>query len=238
MTTQHSQYLNYQVSYLNSEEFADLKREIFTHQIYYFETDSPTPVIIDAGAHIGLATLYFKNLYPDAHILAFEPNPLLFPLLQENIAQNHLTQVEIFPVALTKHNGPTTFYYDATPWQWLSTSSLTANAWNGQQKTVSCSVTGARLDQYLTPFSSIDLLKLDLEGAESTVLLSIRSQLDKVKHLIFEFHPTRNQKLAELLPFLTKKGFVCTLTDRNNRPLKAYHHQELVIVHADRNGVK
>lgn len=231
-----SAYLNYQISYLNREEFADLKREIFTYQLYYFETDSPTPVIIDAGAHIGLATLYFKNIYPQAQILAFEANPLTFQILQQNLRQNHLDQdVQAFNVALSKHNGQVTFYHDVTTWQWLSTSSLIENAWNGQQKTVGETVSSARLDQYLSPLSKIDLLKMDIEGAESTVLLSIRDQFQKIQEIIFEFHPTKNQKLDQLLSFLEKRGFTCVLTDRQNRPLKAYHHQELIIVHAIKN---
>ncbi len=232
MDIQTTSYLNYQISYLNAEEFADLKREIFTHQLYYFETDFPTPVIIDAGAHLGLATLYFKNLYPQAKILAFEPNPLLFPLLKENIAQNHLENVTLIQAALSKHNDKTTFYYDATPWQWLSTGSLTQNAWNGKQKTLPVSIQSVRLDQYLSQYPQIDLLKLDIEGAESAVLLSIRDSLSKIKEIIFEFHPTGNQKLAELLSFLTKKGFICTLTDRQGKKMKVYHYQELVIIHA------
>lgn len=232
MAIQTTSYLNYQISYLNSEEFADLKREIFTHQLYYFETDSPTPVIIDGGAHLGLATLYFKNLYPQAQILAFEPNPLLFPLLEKNITENHLTDITLVQAALSKHNDKATFYYDATDWQWLSTSSLTKNAWNGKQKTDSVSVQSVRLDQYLSQYQKIDLLKLDIEGAESAVLLSIRDHLFKIKEIIFEFHPTRQQRLTELLSFLTKKGFQCQLTDRQNKKIKVYHYQELIIVHA------
>lgn len=232
MTIQTTSYLNYQISYLNSEEFADLKREIFTHQLYYFETDSPTPVIIDAGAHLGLATLYFKNLYPQAQILAFEPNPLLFPLLEKNISDNHLGDVTLVQAALSKHNDKATFYYDNTAWQWLSTSSLIKNAWNGKQKTDSVSVQSVRLDQYLSAYPKINLLKLDIEGAESAVLLSIRDHLAKIQEIIFEFHPTRDQRLTELLSFLTKKGFQCQLTDRQNKKIKVYHYQELIIVHA------
>lgn len=227
-------YLNYQISYLNLEEVNDLKREIFTHQIYYFETDSSTPIIIDAGAHIGLATLYFKHLYPHARLLAFEPNPTNFALLSKNIAQNHLENVTLIPKALGKHENNATFYVDRTPFQWLSTSSLIENAWDGSQKTTSLTVQTTRLDQYLLDFPQINLLKLDIEGAESTVIFSLHQQLDKVQHLIFEFHPTKSQNLTELLSFLTKKGFTCTLKNRQNKILKSYHHHELIIVDAFR----
>ncbi|MFZ1721277.1 MAG: hypothetical protein WAU07_02110, partial [Microgenomates group bacterium] len=55
-----SKVSNFTLFHANSEEYHQLKREIFTQDSYFFESDSPTPKIIDAGAHIGIATLYFK----------------------------------------------------------------------------------------------------------------------------------------------------------------------------------
>lgn len=227
-------YLNYQIDYLNHEEFTDLKREIFTYQIYYFDSQTPNPVIIDGGAHIGLSTLYFKHLYPQAQIVAFEPNPLTFALLEKNVEQNHLENVTLHQKALSKHNGEAQFFMDETDWQWLSTSSLIEHAWNGQQKTKSLKVEATRLDQYLSDYKQIDLLKLDIEGAETQVLMSIRDQLPKIKNLIFEFHPTKTQNLNQLLSFLEKKGFSTSLHDRQGKTLKVFHHQELIIVRAQR----
>lgn len=227
-------YLNYQISYLNHEEFNDLKREIFIHQIYYFESSLSNPLIIDAGAHIGLSTLYFKHLYPQAQILAFEPNPTNFALLEKNVQQNHLENVTLYQKALSKHTGKANFFADKTDWQWLSTSSLIENAWNGQQKTQPFTVETTRLDQYLVNLARVDLLKLDVEGAETNVIMSIRDQLEKIQNLIFEFHPTKNQNLSQLLSFLNKKGFLTSLHDRQGKTLKVFHQQELIIVQAQR----
>ena len=65
------------VSYQNGQEFHHLKKEIWTEHLYYTEIDSVMPRIIDAGAHIGLASLYFAKTYPTAKILSLEPNPSL-----------------------------------------------------------------------------------------------------------------------------------------------------------------
>ena len=43
-------------------------------------------VIIDAGAHIGLTSAYFADMYPNARIVAIEPEPENFRLLERNIA--------------------------------------------------------------------------------------------------------------------------------------------------------
>jgi hypothetical protein len=56
------------------EEYHALKRSIFTQDEYAFSSEEDAPVIIDAGAHIGIATLYFKWHYPQARITAIEPD--------------------------------------------------------------------------------------------------------------------------------------------------------------------
>ena len=45
-----------------------------------------TPVIMDGGANVGYAALYFAHAFPDATIIAVEPNPETFRILQENCA--------------------------------------------------------------------------------------------------------------------------------------------------------
>ncbi len=221
---------NYLVEIKQSEEFNDLKREIFNHQIYYFETDEPKPIIIDGGAHVGLATLYFKWLYPQSQIIAFEPNPQLFQLLEKNVGQNDLQDVTLVNKALGKHEDQAKFYIDETNWQWYSTGSMYKGAWTGEQKTKEITVLTTRLDSYLKDLPRVDLLKLDIEGKEMQVILSLKDQLSKVRNLIFEFHPTRDQRLSELLSFLQKRGYQTRLKDRKNQTLKVYHERELVIV--------
>jgi FkbM family methyltransferase len=51
--------------------------------------DGKTPVIIDLGANIGLASLWFKERYPKATILAVEPNAANFQILKQNLARDH-----------------------------------------------------------------------------------------------------------------------------------------------------
>lgn len=224
------------VNYLQKTEVFDLKREIFTHHLYFFDTQELAPIIIDAGAHLGLATLYFKNLYPTAKILAFEPNPTLYKLLEENIAANQLENIAAYQVALDKHIGQKDFFVDATDWQWYSAGSFTPGAWNQTQKNQnSFKVQTARLGNYLADLPRVDLLKLDIEGSEMTVLLSIRDQLDKVRNIILEFHPLPGQKLDQLISFLEKRGFAVTLHDRTGRTKKSWQANELIMVRASKN---
>jgi FkbM family methyltransferase len=235
LQTQQLTIGNLIVNYQQKTEVFDLKREIFTRHLYYFDTEEANPIIIDAGAHLGLATLYFKNLYPTAQIIAFEPNPILFKLLEENIAINHLKNVTAHQVALDKHVGHKDFFVDATQWGWHSSGSFTAGAWDNSQKNqASFKVQTDRLGNYLANLPRVDLLKLDIEGVEMSVLLSIRDQLDKIQAITIEFHPNAGQRLDQLQAFLTKRGFEVTLYDRDNKRKRSWHPKELLIVKAVR----
>src|SRR5215467_13838161 len=59
--------------------------EIFLRGEYLFASKSPSPVILDCGANIGMASLFFKWLYPQSVVYAFEPDKNTFLMLQKNI---------------------------------------------------------------------------------------------------------------------------------------------------------
>ena len=103
-TTRLGQFI---FSFPNTQEFHALKREIYSQHSYYLENDLTAPYIIDAGAHIGMSVAYFKSLWPDATILAIEPNPQSLEYLHHNIEQNQLSRVQVEPVALATHAGMT-----------------------------------------------------------------------------------------------------------------------------------
>lgn len=193
------------VSFPNTEEFHVLKSEIFTQDVYYFESDVAAPVIIDAGAHIGLTTLYFKKLFPAAQITAIEPNPLITPILQLNLDQNGLTDVTIAPVALADEAGQKRFFMDRSQDKWWSTGSFEDGAWNHQQLSDMIEVSALPLADFLT--GPVDFLKLDIEGAEFAVLAAAREKLPLIKHMIIEFHPTFQQSLGKLVELLEQTGF-------------------------------
>ena len=199
----------YTISYTQGEEFHRLKQEIFSHHSYYIEIETPVRRIIDAGAHIGLATLYFARQFPEAQITALEPHPQSFALLTQNITQNGL-DVRLVPAALTPVPGPVALFQDSTDTRWWSTTSIHPQAWNCQQTTAEFTVSGVSLAELLT--EPVDLLKLDIEGAEESVLLAAGSALHQVAHLILEFHPHPSQSQERLESFLRSQGFQVTST--------------------------
>ena len=74
--------------------------DIFVKRTLAFTSASPSPRILDCGANVGLASLFFRRLYPDARITAFEADPTLFAILDANLRANGASSVEARQVAL------------------------------------------------------------------------------------------------------------------------------------------
>ena len=104
--------LNYTVRINDGPNFYILYKDIFIQHIYHFEAQRPDPFILDCGSNIGMSILYFKHVYPKARIIGFEPDPAIFPILEENIARNGLTDVRLVRSALAGQEGTLTFYSD------------------------------------------------------------------------------------------------------------------------------
>lgn len=199
----------FNISFINHKELISLKNEIFINENYHFDSTKKTPVIIDAGAHIGLATLYFKSLYPEAKIYAFEPNWQSFELLQTNIEANSLQNIALFNKGLAVKEGIKTFYIDGTEEGWDSTASLYKGTWLGTKVSSEIKVQMICLSTFLASIKEkeIDLLKLDIEGSEQAVLKEAGAYLSKVKNIILEFHPIKGNDLSKVIKLLTKAGF-------------------------------
>jgi FkbM family methyltransferase len=196
---------NWIMEYENAEEFGVLKREIFGEHGYFIELGTTKPVIIDAGAHIGLATAYFKWLYPDSEITAIEPNPRVNLVLQKNVAMNQWWGVEVEEVALAGKRGSRAFYWDKSPEQWFSTGGFSKGAWNGKQQSWEVQVKTVPLADFIT--EPVDLVKLDIEGAEGEVLQAAGDKLQQVKHILMEYHPVKGNEWERIRQVLEQQGF-------------------------------
>ena len=201
---------NFNISHRNREEFRGLVEEIFKKHQYYFEAESKSPVIVDVGAHIGLSTLYFKNLYPEARIVAVEPLRENAELLRLNMSTNVIRDVEIVEVALAASSGKATLYFDSEIDDWYSTAGFTEGAWNGRQTSQSVEVETIALSSLLD--EPVDLLKMDIEGAELAVLKEANSKLRRVKRIFLEHHPMQGNSLEKIVKLLESLGFGVEVT--------------------------
>lgn len=200
----------YTFYYPNEIEFRYLFEEIFKKYIYYVQLETMEPRILDCGAHIGLTSMYFKSLYPGARITAFEPDPANLEIMKTNFETNRMTDVEIIPKALWSSQTQLQLHIDTDiENKWTSTGSLLKGSWTGKQPSTPITVEAVPLSSYLN--EPIDILKMDIEGAETEVLKECRDKLSNVKYLFVEFHATRLHRPEELVTLLLNANFDITV---------------------------
>lgn len=173
-----------------------LFEEVFLNQEYLVDLASPDPFIIDCGANVGFATLYFKLRHPAARVMCFEPNPSCFRFLQQNVTVNRLVDVTLIEAACGRENATVKLFTDP---EFSPMSSVRSRRLAGQP---TCEVKQVRLSDHLG--GPVDLLKLDVEGAEWDVLddLIASSKLGGVERLLIEYHHRLDSPKAELGRFL------------------------------------
>lgn len=194
----HTHLLGARLDLVDAASFLALYDELIEGQIYRFETTKRAPFIIDGGANIGVSSIFFKSLYPKSRILAFEPDPEVFKVLKANCESFGLHDVELVPKALWTCDTTLQFKQEHSD---AGRVSRTGDAGD------LISVDACRLKDYLR--TDVDLLKLDIEGAETTVLADCASVLSNVERLFVEYHSFANspQTLHELTAILTDAGF-------------------------------
>ncbi len=191
-------FLRYQFFVPDCASFIWQFREIFFEQTYKFTADRPDPVIYDCGANIGTSCLYFKTLYPNARIKAFEADPNIFAAFQKNMKDNNILDIEVFDKAVWHSSGKVRFGVDGADGGAID-----------QTDGAIIQVETIRLGEWLAKEEQVDLLKIDIEGAEYEVILDCRDALKKVRNLFIEYHSRshREQKLDQILALLTRIGF-------------------------------
>lgn len=180
----------------DAASFLSAWRAIFIEQIYRFRAAVPSPVIIDAGANIGLASIAFLQQYPGARIVALEPDPQICRLLTVNLQAHGAESVQILNCAAWDADESLLFAQDQADAGRVGLC--------GQVR-----VQGLRFRTLLEQQKRVDFLKMDIEGAEVRVLLDCESALDRVEHLFVEYHSSvgQAQQLSQLLGVLQRSGF-------------------------------
>ncbi len=200
--------LNYKITGFNYYLLDFLFNEVFIGESYNFITTKPSPVIIDCGANVGFSVLFFKRLYPQAIIHAFEPNPNSYKYLEKNVSQNALTNTTTYNLALSDKEETISFYVNGEDLGTLVGSIKKERGGDTELK-----VKAIKLSHFIKNLNAeIDMLKIDVEGAEINIIdeLCDAQGLDKVKEIIIEYHhKIKGEKgnLSGFLAKLEKQGF-------------------------------
>lgn len=199
-------------------------KEIFVDENYKFSQLSEKPIIYDCGSNVGTSCLYFFRFYPSSKIYAFEPDPVIYSVLKQNI--NSYKTTNVLP-----HNSAV--WIDNNGVQFTQQGADGSSIFSEGNK---ISVPSIRLKDFLEKEEQIDLLKIDIEGAEYEVIKDCKDSLGNVKNIFVEYHSylSTDQKLSDILKIFEDCGFryfIRQETDRTmpfiNRKIKSNPQMDL-----------
>ncbi|KAF6844458.1 amino acid adenylation domain-containing protein [Colletotrichum musicola] len=218
--------------YTTSEGEAQfIYKEIFVDRCYDGPKLSETPFVIDAGANVGMFSIYIKQKYPAAKILAFEPAPETFNVMRQNLKLHNVAEgVEMHPYGLgPKSSTEQLTYFPNLP----GNSTLRPEEKEAVRKGVAESlgqefadatfgnaqhldVKIERLSHFLQSYPDvdrIDLLKVDVEGVELGVLQGLDDEhWAKIRNVVLETMEQSGDRAA-IEELLKSKGLTVTLEE-------------------------
>lgn len=224
-------FWGYKIHWLNYSTLVWLFLEIFMRNEYKFNPSKNDPKILDLGANIGMATIYFKWLYPNSKIISFEPDKKHFQVLKDNTLDNDLSDVEYYEKAVTNYTGKITFYTD-------DKASFTMSTKKWRMSKIETVVDCISISEVIKK-QAVDLLKMDIEWWELDVLkeLDVSWNIKYIKEMIIEYHHNikgDSMSFADFLDILEKNWFKYWL-NTNLFPLEAKDKFQDIFVHAYRN---
>ena len=159
--------------------------QVFINGEYDFDVTSSPRAIVDAGANIGLASVYFASKFPDARIVAVEPEESNLEILRRNIAP--YPNITLVCGALW-HENATIDLVDPGLGNW----GFMVQAGDGAETYGPAvhAVRGMTVDALMNEqgIDHIDILKIDIEGSEREVFRDPSAWIGAVDALIVELH--------------------------------------------------
>jgi FkbM family methyltransferase len=158
-----------------------------------------------------MSVIYFKRLYPKSKIKAFEADPIIKEYLQNNLSKNNINDVEIINSAVWVDFNGVEFFIEGAD----------GGSVYGNGNANKVRVPSIRLKDFIEKETRIDMLKIDIEGAEYEIIKDCKDSLSRVQNIFIEYHSWNhnNQRLSEILSILENNGFryyIENITKRNS----------------------
>jgi FkbM family methyltransferase len=198
--------------------------------------DSPEWVV-DIGANIGCICLPLaKHVGDRGCVLSFEADPAVFQKLQDNFSLNSFPQWRGFNEALGSSPGTLTFHRAASSGSFGNAiGSLYANDWHAGGSTFEVSID--TLDRVLgrDQINRVDVIKIDVEGAEMDVLRGSLQTIEKYRPILClevceHTYTSAGWTPQDLFDLLTPFGYSFEALDERNpgqtRPLRGPHDRD------------
>ena len=173
---------------------------------------SPPERILDLGGNIGFGTVFLSTLFPHASFGVVEPDPRNLPLLRRNLQANH-TDATVIEGAIGPVAGILRLRFGNNP----TCSSLAGTGMHELGESVEVAVKTVPEVLEALGWDTVDLLKIDIEGAEDALLTRSHDWLGLVGAVLIEIHP--NTTAARLNRYLHNFGLALERFGQGREPV-------------------
>lgn len=199
-------YLTYR---LNRGDIQSI-REVWYESVYRLPRHARNETFVDLGANIGLTSLWFRETYNPAFIVAVEPSKENARLVKLNFDENGI-RGELVEAAVGSSDGVAKFRHEID-------SNLGHIGERGEEVRM-CSMNSVL--GFLDEGASIDVLKVDIEGSEAELFSGDLSWLSRVSLILVEFHPNVVDRYA-LAKMIVDQGFEFMPAKIPERPMDCF----------------
>ena len=189
---------SWSIEYIDASALESAIDLLLIKKINDFRTTNPAPVIIDCGANIGISVLNYKQKYPRSKITAFEPDPNIFPVLKNNLTVNGASDVNCVEAAVWTSQGKSHFFCEGADGSKLINTGTSSSF---------IDVSTIDLRKFIN--EPVDLIKMDIEGAEFEVIPHISGKMHLIENFLIECHVNCDEieKFSVMLHALGNAGF-------------------------------
>jgi FkbM family methyltransferase len=182
--------------------FETISKFFHERQVSQFLTKLEGEVFVDIGAYLGYYSLMLRDNFH--RIFAFEPSPLNMKLLRQNVYYSRAKNISCVGIAVSDKDGTGILHMSSNSLSW---NSLTASP------ALPCGirVQTCTLSTFFKDEPQIDIVKVDVEGAEWMVLRGAEPILQRIKSWVVELHDLERKK--EIENWFISHGYSCIWLD-------------------------
>lgn len=170
-------------------------------------------IICDIGANKGLFALYCAWRFPEACIYSYEPDPQLCAWAIDNVRNNNLQdRVTIYNLAIYNKRARLPFQVARGPNRGAGKVLMHKGS---DRDTDVILVDSISLTDVVNELGRIDLLKMDVEGAEFEIISEDHTDaLKEIRYIALEYHSVAGTEVDRIVDVLRSAGFKTTLLRR------------------------
>jgi FkbM family methyltransferase len=198
----------------DARSFINAYKLIFVDKLYKCDLDGPGLRVLDLGANLGVGVMYFKQVWPQCHVTAYEADPDIYAHLVRNVHDNGFEGVELVHAAIWNEDGQVSFRGNGKD------GGQVTEGGGGEQGR---SVPSVDIRRVLAA-AKYDFIKMDVEGAEAILVPACRDLLAHTRYMFIEYHSEEGkpQELAAILAELTLAGFRYHIHDESLNPMPLF----------------